>query len=205
MARSMNTHGAMRDFNRQGWPLIQQRADQWQQGTQLVVCRSAPLCPFPPPGCLFSLSLFLPPSPTPSPPHYPQVKLQSSSWPPHPLQPLSPPSRGFKRRRAREQVEPVRATMAFPSTPCSLWSVSLLAALLASVVHSNAAYGKYHQLPPSQPPRPPPPPPWSSSSLRSTLLSISLGEIHSRGGALLLTSLTFLLLSLMMVPLVLLT
>ncbi|XP_075875786.1 cell adhesion molecule 3 [Nelusetta ayraudi] len=30
--------------------------------------------------------------------------------------------------------------MAFPSTPCSLWSVSLLAALLASVVHSNAGY-----------------------------------------------------------------
>lgn len=62
MARSMNTHGATRDFNRQGRPLIQQRADQWQQGTQLVVCRPALRCPFPPPGCLFSLSLFLSPS-----------------------------------------------------------------------------------------------------------------------------------------------
>lgn len=30
--------------------------------------------------------------------------------------------------------------MAFPSTPCLLWSISLLAALLASVVHSNAGY-----------------------------------------------------------------
>lgn len=37
----------------------------------------------------------------------------------------------------------MRPTMAFPSAPSVLWSVSLLTVLLAAAVHSNIGYGKH--------------------------------------------------------------
>lgn len=48
------------------------------------------------------------------------------------------PSRGFS-----ETGGSVRRTMAFPSAPTALWSVSLLTVLLSAAVHSNPVYGKH--------------------------------------------------------------